>query len=1577
MAIQTIVWTALPHGWDAQGRPRLSIVVAPRLRPQKESERRLGAPAYSDFHNWPKTLGGLALGLRIGGKVFPVERQGQTDAALWDALLGPDTPVTGFVFTDMSRVNLRSFSVRNVQGFVRQHYGRLATQSPTELPTLLPWSQAHPGLQDMLTDLGTRVERTNLGRQPLYTMAPGLDRFFGPAGEKNVEQQINRQVFGPEGRYPAPCVGIDGRMGKQGSNFTLRVLPADWQDPAQGGPYAPLMAQFRSAAEYDLYQANRFYRRRPATPAEQALRRPSFEGVAPAPEEPEYDFHRIIASYADTPALLRALGLVIDVVLPADNPIAAALRQEKEATGELGVQLLSWPGHDGQGDRCPQTAWQATAERFVTRSRTSDHADGLLALAEAHDRTLEANRKLRSDFDVFQLDVDGAALKSVNFGLTAQNLLARSFAPGSHGEVTYTTGDRQGLAALRSGGLGISRHGRAAQVATTAAATALKNKAIETSAAESERIVLFAEDVLRGYRVDVQPQDGAWHSLCARVGDYRLARTGQVLALAPDEGYVKGASTSGDGGDDHYLHEALFRWTGWSLVAERPGRTIAAVQEEGSGLQGEAVQSVDAVASQGNGLVARFRAAPGSLPRLRFGWSYRLRARVVDLAGNSLQPDDASLRKSKNEQATEAVSYLRLEPVDPPALVHAHRVSEGESLERLVLRSNAGVSPRDYLQTPDFAEVVKLDASADFDYQATCERHLVPPKASQLQCEQHGLFDEAIGSGDADRVKTAYAIAAREAGTLYDKLPGSQVELVTPASVDAAAQTKDVPPRLPDAQHPTGERLVGGQYVVHRQAQVITPYLPDPLAAGVAIHGASNADMQRIGITQPMELGPDALVVLGPNQQLVLLVRYAKAWPDSTGLRIVLAERDDPASLAEESCFEEPLGAQDLPQWDAAQRVLTLFVRKGHVARLRYASFVHPQRMQQLALPHWAASSGLQQVIALHALLGLHWMVTPNRPLVLVHATQQPICTPRIDKIQVHREAGDSFADLDAFVQLHGPSSGKVEVEAEWDEWIDDPSQPGPQRRTQVRAVLAEIALPENHDNTFYLAAQAQAQRPPAGNAGGGKGDRALGNRHELGDTRFRLVRYRLRATTRFREYLPPALYAQTELVTRAGPFALQRRALLGADTDPGAPVLFDVEGAQPQGVALLSSAAPDVPVVIYTVPTLGWQRDLAPGQAQRTSERLGGGLRVYLDRPWFSSGDGELLGVVLQPEGQRFGALAPELQPYVTQWGLDPMFDSALPKEASQARHFTAQVASASVELLELPGRQVLVVGHRVQWDAQRRLWFADIELDVGNSYMPFVRLSLVRWQPQSLDRLSVSRTVLTEFAQLLAHRRAVLRQGAAGAWDMALYGPVPAQGPMRLYNDSPHLNISLQPQPGSEIEGGRNRVELVLQERDAKLDSDLAWSDVAVLADGQALPPGQQPERVPGVVIVPPKLPLLRLPDLFAQPAQAPQVVAPTQVTRQSRLGEALRFDTSIELQRQPGAITDLDRFKDLFDLAVWRASFQLPADQGKAPRRLVIREFERYYTDRFVAETAGGRKLQRRVVEERLVYTEFFPL
>jgi hypothetical protein len=60
---------------------------------------------------------------------------------------------------------------------------------------------------------------------------------------------------------------------------------------------------------------------------------------------------------------------------------------------------------------------------------------------------------------------------------------------------------------------------------------------------------------------------------------------------------------------------------------------------------------------------------------------------------------------------------------------------------------------------------------------------------------------------------------------------------------------------------------------------------------------------------------------------------------------------------------------------------------------------------------------------------------------------------------------------------------------------------------------------------------------------------------------------------------------------------------------------------------------------------------------------------------------------------------------------------------------------------------------------------------------------------------------------------------------------------------------------------------------------------------------------------------------------------------------------------------------------DPVIWQASASVPAFTGKG--RLALREFERYYTDRTIPERKGNRTYRRRVVEERLVYAEFFAL
>lgn len=1559
MAQQRLIWTVVPFGRVPKGDPmegllRVSAIVAPRLTPEAANEQVL--EAFPHFLDWPAQLKAANFALRVGGEKLRLKPLSQADSKLWQKLFNPQTPVAGFVFKDMSQINLHTFPVRNMLGFVRKNYRRLALQAASNHPTLLPWSAAHPDLKDMLTELGTRTRTLNFDHRSVEVPLPGFSRFFSDR-ESQIEQNLTHQVFGNKSVYDIPVASIgaeEGALPSSNNTAKLRVLPANWYNPRPAGPGSPLLAepdaalmdQFSSEAEYSLYQADRFYRRETASDEQKKMRFADYQNIPPSPEIPEYDFHRIVSSFGSYPLLMRALGLIVDFAIqPKDN--SSALNSGPTTRyGNMALKVTWNNDHDDSRDSQPATAWALDKTRFVTRPRGSDLDRGLLRLAHSDD-CWQQKKRHKGLFDLYQVDPDGASLKLVGYTLTAQNLVAKSLdIDRPDGQITYTTGDRQPVAALRSGGLGVSRHGRAAQVAGDAAAAHLKNQAVEAD--NGNDIVFFAEDILRGYRVDVAPVDdrsepGPWHPLCARMGKYHLIDSAEDIELGDDEGHVSGASTTSGGRedanpDDYYLHESLFRWTGWSLCTPRPGKAIRARTVEGTQLQSEEPADITDQAENGNGLAVTYKVPKGSLPKLRFGQLYRLRARYVDVAGNSLALDDPSL--GDLEQASEAVGYWRFEPVDPPAMVGRGKLSEGESLERMVIRSNFDDSPSDYLSSPAFTLAIAKPESQDFEYTALNERHLVPPKASQQQCETHGLFDPYFSDWQA--IKKGYEIAAREDGTLFDELPGAGVELVTPSALSNIAKTASLPPAMPTPDNPTGERLVGGQYIIHREAQLGMPYLPDGATSGIALRAAPDESIP--GVTATGVLGPGCAIVRAPNNELVIVISHNNDWPNSQGFRLIIAERQ--ATLNELPCNEEFVD-DGLPVWHENDRTLTLFLAKGRIARLRYSSIIDLNFVNDFGIVNWIADSendGDRIFVRDMALLGCHWMLTPFRSLTLVHATQQPICLPEMIKASIHRPLGAQYADIHTgLIRLHGPSTGKFEIIAEWHEWVDDLNRPEPER-VYRKGQLGEIHLSENHPNTVHLLAAIAAQNVDP------QRPRAPANRHELGDTKFRLIRYRLQATTRFREYLPPSLYANSELVTRTGPAATGPAVLAGAADDKGAPVLLNPTGSEDQ-LMVPASASPDDPRVLYVVPTFRWQRKSLTNGADIT--RYGNGLRVWLDRPWFSSGDGELLGVVLHKEAGRFTDIPDKMQAYVTQWGLDPMWDTSHPKNNTRAADFSARVYTTTTHLQEFPHEPAVeIIGHRVHWDDDRRLWYCDIELDAGTSYMPFVRLALVRLQPNALPDQQTSKVVTAEFAQVLPRRRAVLSVKSNTA-TLRLHGQVPVGGPMKYNVDSAHLFLSLINEPKDT---GRNRFELVLQTRDPNIDSDLAWHDHKVLDSAIIGGASGGFSVTPGVI------------DGIFSAAASPS--ATTRVVN-TRAGKSVRLNAT--LQRNLKAVSSVT---NLLDPVIWNVNAELGSIEGK-PARLMLREFERYYTDHAKAEKQGTSTYQRRVVEERLVYASILEL
>lgn len=148
------------------------------------------------------------------------------------------------------------------------------------------------------------------------------------------------------------------------------------------------------------------------------------------------------------------------------------------------------------------------------------------------------------------------------------------------------------------------------------------------------------------------------------------------------------------------------------------------------------------------------------------------------------------------------------------------------------------------------------------------------------------------------------------------------------------------------------------------------------------------------------------------------------------------------------------------------------------------------------------------------------------------------------------------------------------------------------------------------------------------------------------------------------------------------------------------------------------------------------------------------------------------------------------------------------------------------------VPGR-VSVAGFAPQYDAQRRLWYADLTIDVhSGTYMPFVRLALVRYQPHALPDAKISRVVLADFAQLTPDRSAMVSADPhhPSKVRVAVSGVAP-RGPV--------ARVQATPIPAEKsLSQTATRITLRVQQRDASIGGDLGWQDApAALAAVVAL--------------------------------------------------------------------------------------------------------------------------------------------
>jgi len=1122
---------------------------------------------------------------------------------------------------------------------------------------------------------------------PLYSYPAGFVRHFF---QSTYTALMNTE---PVGGWPSfQEVTSDAGLGQLPLNgrlleYEIRNLKAMF--PKGGGPIPPGTGPNPRS---DLVQAYLFLQ-----PLTTPAKGQSYSDTPPPPV-PQFDFHQAVSLLGRHPALLRLFGLVYELEITRPSGVS----------GVHPVSVIpSWhPKPKHSTDVKPHT--MTNIAEWIPAHRTSDPeiAAGYLRFSDP-------------DYEVVEMDLDGATLKAFNFvqGVENANTEMRS----------ADTPNNYGVPSLRSAGLSVAKTGNALSLYQNWQNNNSFNAAIEAS--PPGVVTLYFEDIAQGYRIDVWSKArGRWFQLCARTGAKNPGLGGYGIGSPPtvvpvpqgDEGWVEPATTQSatPSGPNPpvYVPEYLMRWAGWSLVGARPGKHLSDIPSDGlepnspNPANGKLQIQID------------YAATPGTLPTLRFGGTYRFRARAVDLAGNSVP----FTKTGGFTWATPEVTYRRLEPVPSPVLVPTARRTPGEHLENLVIRSNYDIPDSD----PSIV---------------SCERHIAPPSTGEDMAETHGVLDGPGGHPQA----TSYSLIADRDGLTYKspsvrKLYGGKID-------DQPMNGKNEWIYYPPQASPTASHPAFG-----------VPYLPDVLSRGVCL------------LNLP---GKKGAFVRVPFDTI-------GAWPGRRAVRLVVSAGSGP-----------PL----LPAVQDIDGVIEVKAPKASITPVLFSSYIAPADLEVMALWQWLVAAG-KATPAMRALIlhRLHYMFTPFRELVIVHAVRQPLAPPRFDKLGVKRPYGGTYALLSGVATSNVQSTVRTDVIAAWADPYDDGKSKQGAVLLDKTSRVDEIDLSLGQSNVLLL-------------------DKI---RHDFGDTQHHEVFYSALSTTRFLEYFTETVKktltgTAAVLFSAAGfaPGTVDVRAAIDTATIYRSGVDFteddktgsiaritggsipDGESVQVQFVAppvtrssleklakpqtpfgyllsIPSTARPPAPDVRYLIPAWNWVTQ--PSTTQPSSSRVGNVLRVYLGRPWFESGIGELVGVVVAspPPG---AVLPPSLQPFVSGFGSDPVFVTGQVGTAKATDFGLAKHIGTSLQLEEQTGTVgwVDVAGHEVQWDEQRRLWFADISIGAGQSYFPFVKLALVRYQPASLKGVELSRVVQADFIQLTPNRSMGLTYPSTTEVSVEVLGP------------------------------------------------------------------------------------------------------------------------------------------------------------------------------------------------------------
>jgi hypothetical protein len=1029
------------------------------------------------------------------------------------------------------------------------------------------------------------------------------------------------------------------------------------------------------------------------------------------PATPGYtiDFHRALTFLNQHRALQRALGLVFDVTISVDSLLSLL----SKPPSPLYVQASLIPNPTGVVDFgspvVARTRCVATTSAFKAFESTPQIVDRQLTLGDS------------SSFAIYEIDVDGGGLHTAQF---ADNL--------------KLAGDPQGT--------GASENGPAPDAPTSYAPPALRsagltvaavNRGVEFQArlARNDTVVkglpgtppdFTAEDLVRGYVLDVSQDGTNWLSTGMRQATYTASGNGASATVpspppANDEAATDSPPRSqsdptNSSQQQLNLPANIIRWNGWSNAAPRPGSPLA---DDGSSTvtSGTGETGTDPFSAN---LTITNAVAPGTLPRLRYGQTYALRARVMDIANNVIPLANGA--NAPDSRVSPMSVFGRHEPVGSPDLYEWTTPLPGESLKRLVIR--------------------------DIDPSPTSLRGIAPNRIAESFAELHGAFDTLTG-GKID--PGAYSVITEN---------------------DAATFSKD----REEARYPAGTAI---------SFMTGVPYLPDPLARGGTVTVLDGAFSVRSRRAEFKPTGVD-----WPNYQpfgLALTPGLSQDFtfdPSSRTMKVRLTPGDTiPAQLSSHisslTSAVKPLTVTDLTALGMYQWI-----------GIHYGGI--------LSIP----GSLTDQVTG-----GLTWAITPWTLIEFVYAVRKPLLIPKFANVGALKQLSWTYAQISGDVTYSPKSTSHIDLLAAWGEPVDNgPGTGPPQGPGAPNSTLAP------RTSTVLTIRSSQLQKDS-------EQDRFQGP-HEFFDTKHRFVSYHGKATSRFTEhYQGSSTFAAPATGT---PTALNLPGHTGLGLEPGSVSVTDAAGheftegtgftidttagtitflpagpspgdmvtveflpavsvdSSPTVLNILSSARPLSADIEFVVPIFRWEKIRKHGK-RTFSGRTSAGLRVFMSRPWWSSGIGELLGVTTYPLAEDFysAAIPSPANLYVSDWGLDPVFrgpkiDTSrfvpptygkLPSPHPRLEAFVGRVhTGADLTIDEVSGVKVDVAGHEVHYDARRDLWYSDILIEIGQAYTPMIRLALARYQPDAVPGAELSRIALADVMSLDPFRLVSIVRGGPG---------------------------------------------------------------------------------------------------------------------------------------------------------------------------------------------------------------------